>query len=351
LLGINEEIKSMPNHDIIVIGASAGGVEALSSLVKNLPQDLNAAIFIVLHLPSHSTSVLPRILERAGNLPATHAKDGEIIHPQRIYIASPDKHLLVKPGYIQLSRGARENSHRPAIDPLFRTAARAYGKRVVGVILTGVLDDGTAGMIAVKMQGGVAVVQSPEDAMYGSMPRSAIENVKEVDYILPLSEIPSVLINLANTPVEGIVDNSVSEELRIESDIAQLDMEALNMDNRPGKPSGYVCPECGGSLWELSQGDLLRYRCHTGHAYTAQTLLAEQSGALEDALWIAMRALKEKSTLASNMAQRMRKRNNTISAQRLEEEAKDAQERAAIIRDMLLTDKGFRVPEAKEEEV
>jgi two-component system chemotaxis response regulator CheB len=320
----------------MVVGTSAGGVEALTYLVKNLPPDIKAAILIVLHVPSHGTSVLPRILKRVGNLPASHAQDGEAILAGKIYVAPPNYHLLVKKGYINLTCGPRENSHRPAIDPLFRTAARAYGRRVVGVILTGVLDDGTAGLKAVKMRGGVAIVQNPNDAMYAGMPSSAIENVDDIDYVLPLAEIPALLVELANTLVEEKENCVVPEEIKYESDIAELDMEAINNDDRPGKPSGFVCPECGGSLWELQQGDLLRFRCRTGHAYSAETLLAEQSDALEDALWIAMRALQEKSSLGHRMAKRMRDRNQILSAERLEQEARDCDERAAVIREVLL---------------
>ncbi|KAB8335037.1 chemotaxis protein CheB [Scytonema tolypothrichoides VB-61278] len=325
----------MPGHDIIVVGASAGGVEALSYLVKNLPPDLNAAVFVVLHVPSHGTSVLPHILTRAGKLPASHAKDGEVIQLRRIYVAPPNYHLLVKPGHIHLTRGPRENGHRPAIDPLFRTAARTYGRRVVAVVLTGVLDDGTAGLRAVKMLNGVAVVQNPEDAMYSGMPRSAIENVDDIDHILPLSGIPDMLVNLANTPVEGEED-AVPEVIEFESDLVELDMNVLSNEARPGKPSTFGCPDCGGTLWELSEGGLLRFRCRTGHAYSAETLLAKQSDALEDALWVALRALEEKASLSSRMAKRMRDRNQLLSAQRLEEEVEDSQKRAEVIRDVLL---------------
>jgi two-component system chemotaxis response regulator CheB len=330
----------MPGHDIIVVGASAGGVEALTYLVKHLPPDLNAAILIVLHVPAHGTSVLPRILERAGNLPVSHAKNGEEIRPGQIYVAPPDHHLLVKPGYILLTRGPRENSHRPAIDPLFRTAARAYGRRVVGVVLTGVLDDGTAGLKAVKTRNGVAVVQHPDDAMYSGMPRSAIANVDAIDHIMPLSEIPNALVVLANTPVSTEAEKPVSQEMEIESELAQMNMTVLNNDERPGKPSPFACPDCGGTLWDLSEGDLLRFRCRTGHALSAETLLAKQSDALEDALWIALRALEEKSSLAHRMATRMRDRNHDISAKRLEQQADDAQEQAALIRDVLLKGNG-----------
>ncbi|WP_026731983.1 chemotaxis protein CheB [Fischerella sp. PCC 9605] len=330
----------MPGHDIIVVGASAGGVEALTYLAKNLPPNIKAAIIIVLHVPAHSTSVLPRILNRAGSLPVSHARDGEAIVQGRVYVAPPNYHLLLKPGYISLSRGPTENSHRPAIDPLFRTAARAYGRRVVGVVLTGVLDDGTAGLKAVKMRRGVAIVQHPQDAMYAGMPRSAIENVDEIDYVLPLAEIPAVLLQLADTPVEGDAENPVPEEMEYESDMAELDMQALNSDNKPGQPSTFACPACGGTLWEFHEGDLLRFRCRTGHAFSSESLLAEQSDALEDALWSALRALEEKSSLARRMAKRMRDRHQNLSVQRLEQEAQDCEQRAEVIREVLLKKNG-----------
>jgi two-component system chemotaxis response regulator CheB len=326
----------MPRHDIIVVGASAGGVEALSELVKHLPSDIKAAILIVLHVPAHGFSVLPRILSRAGKLPASHAIHGEPILEGRIYVAPPNYHLIVKSGYLELARGAKENSHRPAIDPLFRTAARAYGRRVVGVVLTGVLDDGTAGLAAVKMRDGVAIVQDPEDAMYSGMPRSAIEHVDKIEYILPLISIPLVLVNLSNTIFADHPEIPVPPEMEIESDMAELNMEALNKDDRPGDPSGFACPSCGGALWEFQQGDLLRFRCRTGHAFSSESLLAEQSDALEDALWIALRALEEKSALARRIAKRMRDRQQNLSAERLEKDAANSEQQAAVIREVLI---------------
>ncbi len=326
----------MIGHDLIVIGASAGGVEALTLLVKQLPSDLNAAVIIVLHLPSNGTSVLPRILNRAGNLPASHAQDGEVIVPGRIYIAPPDYHLVVKPGYLRLTRGPKENGFRPAIDPTFRTAARAYGQRVVAVVLTGTLDDGTAGLIAVKMRGGVAVVQDPEDALYSGMPRSAIENVEDIEHILPLSDIPSTLVALTNTSVQAELEKPITKELEIECDIAELDMKAVENENRPGKPSAFACPDCGGNLWEIHDGNLLRFRCRTGHAYSVKTLLGEQSDAVEEALWIAFRALEEKASLTDRMAARMDKHNQTLSAQQFKQQANAARQHSAIIKELLL---------------
>ncbi|PHM09280.1 chemotaxis protein CheB [Nostoc sp. 'Peltigera malacea cyanobiont' DB3992] len=327
----------MLEHNIIVIGTSAGGVEALTYLVKHLPPNLNAAVIIVLHVSSHGTSVLPKILSRASNLPVSHAQDGEAIVHGWIYVALPDYHLLVERGYLRLTRGATENRCRPAIDPLFRSAARAYGQRVIAVLLTGVLDDGTAGLMAVKMRHGVAIVQNPDDALYAAMPRNAIENVEDIDHIAPLSDIPSILVALVNTPIEVQPENPVSSKIEFETEIAQLNLEAVeNESERPGKPSTFGCPDCGGMLWEIEEGNLLRFRCRTGHAYSAETLLATQSDKIEDALWLALRALEEKASLSDRMAARMEARNQTLAAQRFKEEAHSARQRSAVIREVLL---------------
>ncbi|MBW4563733.1 MAG: chemotaxis protein CheB [Mojavia pulchra JT2-VF2] len=327
--------KQVSVHDLIVVGASAGGVKALTYLVQHLPTELNAAVLIVLHVHSQSPCILPQILNNAGNLPASAAQDGEAIEKGRIYVAPPDYHLRVKPGYLHLTRGPKENRHRPAIDLLFRSAAQAYGKRVVAVVLTGMLDDGTAGLMAVKMRGGVAVVQDPDDAMYAGMPRSALENVEDIDYVLPMSEIPSILVALANTPMAQEPENFIQSNIEPESDIGQFNMEVEDSGVLPGKPSTFICPDCGGTLWEHEEGKLLRFKCHVGHAFGAETLLALQSEELEEALWTAVRALQEKAMLSERMASRMRDRNLTLAAKRMEQEAADAQERSTVIREVL----------------
>jgi two-component system, chemotaxis family, protein-glutamate methylesterase/glutaminase len=337
----------MNGHDIITIGASAGGVEALAQLARGLPRDVPAALFVVHHFPPYGTSVMPNILSRAGPLPAAHAVDGEAIRPGRIYVAPPDHHLLVKPGHVRLGRGPRENGHRPAVDPLFRSAARAYGRRVIAVVLSGTLDDGTAGLVAVKRRGGIAVVQHPDDALYSGMPQSAIDNVA-VDEILPLSEIAPALVRLAHEPVEEKGAEPVSDEMEIESDIAELDMAAFQHEERPGIPSGFACPECGGALWELSEEEMFRFRCRVGHAYSSDTLLAHQTDALEAALWTAARALEESKALAHRLKDRALKRGNPLMAERFEDRAREAEQRAALIRRLLL--KGELVPTSAAEE-
>ncbi|HEY9779631.1 MAG TPA: chemotaxis protein CheB [Leptolyngbyaceae cyanobacterium] len=336
----------MIGHDIIVVGASAGGVEALCQLIPLLPSDLPAAVFIVLHISSTGTSVLPNIINRAiakrqknSALNAVHPQDGEEIVHGRIYVAPPNHHLLVKDGYIRLARGPRENCNRPAVDPLFRTAAVAYGRRVVGVVLSGTLDDGTAGLMVVKQRGGVAIVQKPEEAVYSGMPDNAIENV-EVDHILPAAEIAAMLTLLAHQPVEENGEDAVSSDLEMESDMAELELSAMQNSNRPGTPSPFGCPDCGGVLWELEEGKLTHFRCRTGHAYSTHSLLAAQTQAQEEAMWNALRALEEKAALTQRMAKRANAHNQRYSAQRFEEQANVAHERAAILRELLLKGDG-----------
>lgn len=320
--------------NVVVVGASAGGVEALTKLVAQLPPDLSAALFVVLHISAHSTSVLPEILTRAGVLKATHAEDGEVIEPGRIYVAPPDRHLLIESGQVKVVRGPRENGHRPAIDPLFRTAARTYGPQVIGVVLSGVLDDGTAGLCAIKQRGGIGLVQHPDEAMFDGMVRSAIENV-EVDAILPVSDIAAELVRLATQPLEVPEIPLGSEKIEVESEIAELNPMALHKHERLGKPSGFACPDCGGVLWELEEGNLIRFRCRVGHAFSTQTLLAHQSDVLEEALWTAFRALEESASLNRRMAKRAFQSGHDRSGKRYEEQAQDAKKRADLIRQAL----------------
>ena len=324
----------MAGHDIIVVGASAGGVEALSTLVRDLPPDLPAAVFVVLHIPAQSTSMLPSILQRAGALPVVQATDGIAIRQGCIYVAPPDHHLLVERGFVRVVRGPRENRHRPAVDPLFRTAARAYGPRVAGVVLTGALDDGTAGLQAIKTRGGVAIVQDPVDAFFPGMPQSAMENV-EVDHCLPLSGIAPLLVRLAREPADDEGAYPVPEEMDFEARIAEMDPAALWGEKRPGVPSIFSCPECKGVLYEMHDGELLRFRCQVGHAYSPKSMLVEQSETLEAALWVALNTLEENANLVRRLAKQSRERNHGHVAARFEEKVRDAEQRAAVIREVL----------------
>lgn len=327
----------MFGHDIIVVGASAGGVEALVQLVASLPENLPAAIFIVIHLPATSKSFLPEILNRKGKMHVAHARDSEAIVHGRIYVAQPNYHLLVKRGYIRLVQGPKENNSRPAIDPLFRTAAKAYKQRVVGAILSGTLDDGTAGLIDIKQMGGVAVVQDPDDALFSGMPKSAISHV-DVDYILPVSEIASVLVRLADEPAikQGATTVNSDNELEMEPDIVELDGIALRDRGQPGTASGLTCPDCGGSLFELHERkNLLQYRCRVGHAFSAESLVAGKFKAQEQALWAAIRSLEERAELMSKMANSAAERNSTYSARRFQAQVREALQQADSIRTVL----------------
>ena len=317
----------------MVVGASAGGVEALVGLAASLPADLPAAVFVVLHLPATGTSALPDILSRHGPLAATHVKDGEPIENGRIYVAPPDHHLLLRSGHVHLTRGPRENGHRPAVDTLFRSAAREYASRVIGVVLSGALDDGTAGLLAIKSRGGVAVVQEAKDALYPGMPGSALEHV-QVDHVLGVASMGDLLARLTAESV-GEPPGPVSTGMRVEVEVAGFSLEAMEGEH-PGEPSGFSCPDCNGVLWEIQAEGLRRYRCRVGHAWSPESLLTQQSEALEAALWIALRTLEERAALARRLAEPARRRGHSITATRFEEQATEAQQAARLVRNLLL---------------
>lgn len=321
----------MPGRDIVVVGTSAGGVEALRALVAGLPKDYPGSVFVVMHTAPDSPGVLAQILDRSGPLPAANATNREPIRPGHIYVAPPDAHLLLEPGRMRLTHGPKENRFRPAIDPLFRSAAQVFGPRVVGVILTGGLDDGTSGLWAVKRLGGVAVVQDPEEAFMPSMPLSALGQV-EVDYTLPLAEMPAVLARLADrTVAEQEGGYEVPEELNIEVKIAKEDNGLELGITRLGTPSVFTCPECHGSLLQLKENGRTRYRCHTGHAFSSDSLLAELTESVEATLWGAIRSIAESVMLLRHMAEHARE-SDGVAAERLLEKARDAERRGDLVR-------------------
>jgi two-component system, chemotaxis family, protein-glutamate methylesterase/glutaminase len=330
----------MTQRDIVVIGASAGGIQALTTLVAGLSRDFPASILVVVHIPPYAVSRLPEILSRSGPLLATHAQQGEAIAPGRIYVAPPDRHLLVRSGWIELSRGPRENHARPAIDPMFRTAARAYGRRTVGVVLSGALYDGSMGLLAIKTRGGMAIVQDPGEASVDSMPRRAIERAA-ADHILPVAEIATALTDLVQQPViaqgENTMVNTIDAEERLEAVIAEDFVEQAN-DGRPEETTLFTCPDCGGVLWQGGDGPVLRFRCHVGHAFAPELLLSQKSEELETALWSSLRLLKEKATLTLQLANRTRTSGNGKGAQaaeRIAEQAKLDQRHAQVIQELL----------------
>ena len=324
----------MATHDIILIGASAGGVQAISALVADLPREIPAAVFVVLHL-ARGRSVLPEILTRAGRLPAAHPVDGEHIRYGRVYVAPPDHHMTIERDTVRVLHGPTENGLRPALDPLFRSAARTYGPRVVGVVLTGSLDDGTAGLAAVKGAGGVAVVQDPAEAFAPSMPRSALEHAP-ADHSLPLRKIGQLLVSLTReTTTHAAPSQEGGLVAPMESEDA-LQPLAVNRADRPGAVSVFTCPECNGTLWEVDESGIQRFRCRVGHVYTADSMLAAQTDSVDRALWAALRALEERAALLRRMCERARRRNHHRVDLAFEERAMAAEAHAATVRDVLL---------------
>jgi two-component system chemotaxis response regulator CheB len=316
--------------DIVVIGASVGGIEALRALVAGLPPDLPASIFVVLHTSPQAPGMLAEILDYAGGLSARSPKDRERIHRGTIYVAPPDRHLVIEPNLVRVTRGPKENRFRPAIDPLFRSAAQTYGPRVIGVILTGYLDDGTAGLWTVKQLGGTTIVQDPSDALIPFMPQNALAHVK-VDYCLPLAEIAPLLVRLTSeTEEEGVYP--VPKEVEIEVNIAKeqkaLDAGVLQL----GEPSNYACPECHGVLLQLKEGSLWRFRCHTGHAYSIESLLADITEKMDDALWNSIRAFEEGELFMRHLAKHLGQGENSQSAEAFVKRADDTKRRANLMR-------------------
>lgn len=288
-----------PMNPLVVIGASAGGVRALSSLVRGLPSDFPAPVMVVLHIGAHR-SILAEILSRAGALPAEQAAQGRRIEPGRIYVAAPDQHMLVMGDKVLLTHGAKEHHARPAIDPLFLSAALSRGPATIGVILTGRLDDGTAGLQAIKACGGTAVVQDPADAEVPDMPASALRHV-EVDHRVPLAAMPHLLASLASRSVAGTAARQPPEPLLHEQALSLSKGNAMEHLAKLGVPSSYACPDCHGGLWEIVDSQPRRFRCHTGHAFTIRTLQETLAEAADESLWNARRALQERLILLREM--------------------------------------------------
>lgn len=333
----------MPRRDLVVIAASAGGLDPLRTLMAGLPPEFPAAVAVVLHVSPYGGSALPAILTRAGPLPAEHARHGQRIRPGHVYVAPPDFHLVVHDGQLGLSRGPRENGHRPAADVLFRTAARTFGTRVVGVVLSGALDDGTAGLAAIREHGGVTVVQAPAEAMYRAMPENALAHVP-VEHVLPVKKMAEVLLRLTGEEVPSTAP-APPELLQPEAAVAGFEQRPAGgpepVGNPAGNPAGFSCPDCNGVLSEIRDSDLVRYRCRVGHAWSPESLLAQQSLALEGALWMALRSLEEKAELSRQLADQAGARGSTLSAERFGSAADEAATAAALVRRTLESGAGF----------
>jgi two-component system chemotaxis response regulator CheB len=327
----------MEKRNIIVIGASAGGLEAIKKIVADLPPDLDASIFIVWHMAASVRGVMPQVLGRITPIPVAHAYNGEPIVTNRIYVAPPDHHMLLEKGYIRVTRGPKENRFRPAVDPLFRSAAYVYGNRVIGVILSGALDDGTAGLWAVKNRGGISLVQDPNDAEVPSMPENAIREA-DPDYILPLAAIASLLVrltkeNVPENPSAAVEENKkTSAEIRIAAEENALKINILQY----GQLSPFTCPECQGVLTLLKDGTLGRFRCHTGHAYSADTLLAAVTEKIEDSLYGVIRGMDESIILLNHLGDHFAEENHPKLAASYFKKAQEAQQRSDLVRKAVL---------------
>ena len=290
----------MPRRDVVVIGASAGGLEALRRLVARLPADLPASVLVAVHLAPTAPSRLAEVLGKAGPLPAAPAVSGERMRHGRIYTAVPDRHLLIgADDVLQLGRGPRENRVRPAVDALLRAAARRCGPRVIGVVLSGSLDDGAAGLAAVAQRGGIGLVQQPDDAKFDGMPRAALQAVPEA-MVLPAARLGQAIAKLVDEPVEP-VDTGPDDGLVWETDMSA---HGYSDSEQPGTPVGLGCPECSGGMQMVETGSALHYVCHAGHSYSPQTLLAARDDGIEQAVWTAISALQEKATVLRQLAHR-----------------------------------------------
>jgi two-component system chemotaxis response regulator CheB len=329
-----------PASSLAVVGASAGGVEALCGLARGLPDGLPCALLVVLHLAPHSRSVLPEIIARNTELSVVRPQDGELPRAGHIYVAPPDYHLVVRADRLHLSQAPKENGHRPAVDPALRTAAAAYGPATIGVLLSGTRDDGTAGAIAVKEAGGAVAVQDPEEALYGDMPRSALRHV-DVDAVLPVAELGGWIARRAAgepaiVPVSPMTNDDPLDPQTADDPappgVREPAVPAERVAQPPGEGTRVTCPDCGGTLFASEEDGLLRFRCSVGHAYSVESLNAANLEGVEQALWTAVRVLEDRVALLERMADRARSVGNSRSAAHFERQVADLLRRAETIR-------------------
>ena len=328
----------MNGHDIVVMGASAGGLKALSAVLSELPTDFGAAIFVVQHLAADKKSYLPKLLGDVTDLPVSFPADNETFLPGRVYVAAPDHHLLLSGDRVRVLRGPQENRFRPSIDALFRSAARAFGSRVIGIVLTGYLDDGTVGLQAIKKRGGIAVVQDPDEAEYPSMPSTALRYVK-VDHTVPIADAGALLTRLVAEPPAAQDAFPTTQEIEIESNIAEQVMNTkqfLENVEQIGERTTYTCPDCNGAIWQIGDDEPLKLRCHVGHSFTGEIFSHEQSRNIETALWTAIRIMEEKVTFSRQLAQRKRKQNMVDAAAAYDREADALDNEVTKVRDLIV---------------
>jgi two-component system chemotaxis response regulator CheB len=310
----------------VFIGGSAGAIEALAELLAGLPQELAAPILVVLHVGRNGASVLPSILDRVGTLHAITPVDGESLTDGVVYVAPRRKHMLVDGHRVRLNEGPTEHGLRPAIDPLFRSAARAYGPRGVGVVLSGMLDDGTAGLREIRARGGWTLVQAPDEAGFPGMPESAIANVA-IDYVLPVAQLAGKVAELVSSAIQRSGDG-VPSPLPAAEPLADV----LGAPDPPGMRTEITCPQCGGVLWEEVEDRITIYRCRAGHVYSPDSLLAVQGEGLDSAIWRPIRMLQERGALLRRLAERATSQGRERSARYFSDEAEDALRRAAEMR-------------------
>jgi two-component system, chemotaxis family, protein-glutamate methylesterase/glutaminase len=322
---------------VVVIGASAGGLPALSAIMGNLPPDLDAAVLIVMHVRASANGVLPQILGRTTGMPVAFARDRQRLQPGRAYVARPDFHLLVDGERLRVVHGPAENGFRPAIDPLFRSAARAHGSRVIGVVLSGALSDGAFGLSVIKQHGGVAIVQDPEDAVIDSMPRSALEAVP-ADHVLPAAQIAAAIEQLGQVDEDG--EGPMARSGDLEPQLATGETLVAEMEERYGPPTPLTCPDCGGALWQANDSSVARYQCHVGHQYAENSLDVEQREAIDTALWTAVRVLEEHASLKMRMADRASRSGLVAVTEAFAVAAREAHRQAEQIRGVLLAGGG-----------
>ena len=329
--------ESLQRRDIVVIGTSSGGVSALLALVKTLPADFPAPIFVVQHIAADSPSILPQLLSNVSVLVAKHPANGEVVQPGVIYVARPDHHLLLEGDQVLVTRGPKENRFRPSIDALFRSAAYTSGPRVIGVVLTGYLDDGTSGLWTVQRLGGVAIVQDPADAEQPAMPANALEFVT-ADYVVPLADMGALLVRLTAEPAPArpVLPAAALDLLRIEFTIAKQGgaFELGIIDH--GRLTPFTCPDCHGALTQLIEGKLIRYRCHTGHAYTISALLGEVTASVESLLYQSMRGLEETKMLLHDLGMHFVTQQQAEVAELFFQKADQAGQQARIVHESIL---------------
>ena len=331
--------KRIPKQrrDVVVIGASAGGVPALIDLAKALPADFPAPILVVQHLSPSSPSMLPELMNRDSALQVKQAQHGETLEAGIIYVAAPDHHLLVEDGHLLVTRGPKENRFRPSIDALFRSAAYTYGPRVIGVVLTGYLDDGTSGLWSVQRLGGLAVVQDPHDAFIPDMPANALDYVA-ADHVVPLATLAALLVKLTSepAPAQPRLPREYLNLLQLELTIAKRDnaFELGIIDH--GRLTPFTCPNCHGALTQLIEGNLIRFRCHTGHAYTVSSLLAEVTDSVESLLYQSMRGLEETKMLLQQLSDHFKQEKQPTVAATFLQKAKQTGKQARVVHDSIL---------------